>query len=137
MSGVQSAREGLYATIYIDSVLPDSSDTVAMLTGVELNWSQTHRRFYSLGSLLPESVLDGVIQLNGSFKRAYYTNKYLGSLNVGTCRFLGSICPRGTSLPFILGTIVLTGGNLSNMAAENEAATTEEQGFIIYNCTFS
>jgi len=30
----------------------------------------------------------------------------------------------------------LTGGSLSNMEAENEAATMEDEGFIIYNLTF-
>jgi hypothetical protein len=132
---MSAAREGLYATLY----LADSAGTVgpgsiiALLTGVDLNWAQTKRRFYSLGSLIPEKVLDGVIQWNGSFKRAYFNNAYAGSVNIGTCRFIGSICPRGTAQPAVMGTFALTGGNLSNMAAENEAATTEEESFILYN----
>ncbi len=133
------AREGLYATIYLsdDIAAIDNTYTVALLTGVELSWGQNKRRFYQLGgTLIPQSVLDGVITWDGSFRRAYYTNKYQGSVNVGTCNFIGSICPRGTAGNAILGTLKLTGGNLRNMAAESAEATTEEQTFILYNVSF-
>ena len=135
---MSAAREGLYAYLYLsdDVAAVTTAHTVAMLTGVELSWTQAKRRFYSLGSLLPETVLDGIIEWNGSFKRAFFTNKYLGSLNIGTCRFVGSIVPRGTASPAIMGTIKLTGGNIRNMAAESNEAVMEEQNFILYNVTF-
>jgi len=133
-----SSREGLYATIYVsdDVAAITNTHTVALLTGVELSWSQNKRRFYSLGSLNPESVLDGIISYDGSFRHAFLTNKYIGSVNVGTCNFIGSICPRGTSTPAILGSMKITGGNLRNMAAESAEASTEENTFILYNVSF-
>lgn len=133
-----SSREGLYATIYIsdDIAAIDNTHTVALLTGVELSWSQNKRRFYSLGSLNPQCVLDGPISWDGSFRRAFLTNKYLGSVSIGTCRFVGSICPRGPSIPAIIGFMKITGGNLRNMAAESAEASIEEQTFILYDITF-
>lgn len=136
---MSAAREGLYATLYLidgTGAPPTTANTIAMLTGVELSWTQNKRRFYSLGSLVPESVLDGVVEWTGGFKRAYFTNKYMGSLNAGTWSFIGSINPRGTSVPAILGTIKFTGGNLRNMAAESNEPVIEEESFIIYNLTF-
>ncbi len=131
---MSQAREGLYATLYLadGTAAISNTNTVAMLTGVDISWTAAKKRFYSCGSLVPESVLDGVMSWEGSFKRAYFCTKYAGSVQIGTCRFLGSISARGTVQPSIFGTLVLTGGNLSNMAAESNDAVTEEEGFILY-----
>ena len=132
------AKEGLYAYIYLGTAaIPGTAHTVALLTGVDLSWSQTKKRFYQLGgSLQPSQVLRGVIAWEGKFKHAFISPMYMGSFNIGTYPFTGSICPRGGNSPAILGTVELTGGSLSNMQAENEAAVEEDYSFIIYNLTF-
>lgn len=132
---MSSAREGLYAAIYLcqNSGTVGPGSVVAMLTGVDLSWSQNKRRFYSLGSLLPETVLNGPIAYDGGFKRAYCSNIYVGTFNIGTVLYIGSICPRGTAQPAVMGTLAFTGGNLRNMDAEASAATIEEQKFILFN----
>ena len=133
-----SAKEGLYAYMYLGTACPTgTANPIALFTGVELSWSQTKRRFYQAGgSLHPSQVLRGIISWEGRFKKAYIDNTYLGTFNQGTIPFCGSIVPRGGSSPAIMGTVELTGGALSNMEAENEAAVMEDQGFIIYNLTF-
>ncbi len=137
---MSQAREGLYCAIYMSNnagtagtVGPGS--VIAMLTGVDLSWTAAKKRFYSSGSLIPESVLDGVVGWEGSFKRAYSSNVHISIWALGTARWIGSICPRGTASPAIMGTLAFTGGNLSNMAAESNDAVVEEQGFILYNVT--
>ena len=115
---------------------PGTADTIALFTGVDLSWSQRKTRFYVSGSLHPSCLLDGVIEWEGRFHKAYLTNLWLGTFNIGTYLYCGSIVPRGATSPAILGTVALTGGSLANMAAENEAAVMEDQGFIMYNLTF-
>jgi len=132
-----SAREGLYAKIYLGTVCPaGTADLVAVLTGVELSWSQSNTQWRPMGSLVAEDVLRGPLNWEGSFKKAYVNNTYLGSFNVGTVVYCGSICPRGTAPPAILGSLVLTGGSLGPMETENEAAVEEEHTFMLYNLTF-
>ncbi len=136
---MSAAREGLYAYLYVcqSSGTVGPGSVVVMLTGVDVSWSQAGRRFYqSGGSMLPSSVLDGIIEWNGSFKRAYASNVYTGTFNIGTVRYIGSIVPRGTASPAIMGTLAFTGGNIRNMAAESNEAVTEEQGFVLYNVSF-
>ncbi len=135
---MSAAREGLYAYLYIcrDNGIIGLGSVVVMLTGVDLNWSQAKRRFFSSGSLQPESVLDGIVEWNGSFKRAYSSNVYAGTFNIGTVRWIGSIVPRGTVQPAIMGTLAFNGGNIRNMAAESNEAVTEEQNFVLYNVSF-
>lgn len=136
---MSSASEGLYAHIFVGTctcATIGTSSTIALLTGVELSWSQDNKRWYAIGSLHPADVLRGPIQWEGRFRKAYLTNTWLGTFNVGTYVLCGSIVPRGTNTPFILGTVILTGGALSNMEAESNEAVMEDQGFIIYNLTF-
>jgi len=134
-----SAKEGLYAHLYLspgtcsDATAPA---TVILLTGVELSWTQGNTPFHGMGSQHPASILRGCIAWEGRFKKAYIDKTYMGSFNIGTYRYCGSINPRGGTNPFILGTIVLTGGGLSNMEACSEAYVAEDEGFIIYNLTF-
>ena len=61
---------------------------------------------------------------------------YPGTLSIGTVEYCGSIYPRGGVSPAIVGTVVLTGGSLANMAAGNANAVMEENSFIIFNMTF-
>ena len=136
MSG--TAKEGLYAYMYLGTHAPvGTAQVIALFTGVELSWTQTKRRFYEArGSLHPTSVLRGIIAWEGRYKKAYVDNRYLGTFNLGTLAMHGSIVPRGGTTPAIMGTVELTGGALSNMEAENEAAVMEDQGFILYGVSF-
>jgi len=134
-------REGLYATIYVcpDSGTVGPGSVIGMLTGVELSWAQNKRRFYQLGTLTPINVLDGVITYDGAFRHAYQSNVGMGAgtrFYVGTVRYIGSICPRGTSPPAIMGTLAFTGGNIRNLSAESSEASIEENTFILYNVSF-
>lgn len=123
--------------MYLGTVAGGTTIPISLLTGVELSWTQAKKRFFVAGgSLHPSSVLRGIIQYDGKFKKAYVDNMFLGSVNIGTLSFFGSIVPRGGNSPAILGTVELTGGALGGMAAESEAAVTEDEGFIIYNLTF-
>lgn len=136
---MSAAREGLYAYLYLcrsnGTVGPGS--VIGLLTGVDLSWSQAERRFFQLGgSMLPSGVLDGVVEWNGGFKKAYVSNEFIGTFNIGTVRYIGSICPRGTASPCIMGTMAFNGGNIRNMAAESNEAVTEEQNFVLYNVSF-
>lgn len=129
--------EGLNAIMYLGTACPaGTADVIALFQGVDLSWTQTKRRWYPMGSLNPTDVLNGIIAWDGSFKKGYLTNLWMGTFNIGTMVLCGSIIPRGTSSPAILGSVVLTGGSLANMEAENEAAVMEDEGFIIFNLTF-
>lgn len=135
---MSTAKEGLYAYLYLGTAaIPGTADPIALLTGVELSWSQTKKRFYQMGgSLHPSQVLRGIITYDGKFSKAYVDNRYIGTFDMGTVPFTGSLVPRGGYSPAILGTVEFTGGSLSNMAAETEAAVGEDHSFIIYNLTF-
>ena len=71
-----SAREGLYGFLYLGTACPaGTTNTISLLTGVELSWTQNKKRFYTSGSLHPLSVLRGIIKFDGSFKKAYVDNQ--------------------------------------------------------------
>ncbi len=125
-----SATAGLNVIMHCGAV-------VTLLTGVELSWKQDAKRFTPCGSLQPAAVLRGAIAWDGSFKKAYQNNKYLGTFNLGTWNWIGTVYPVGGTNPYIAGTILLTGGKLGNMAKENVEATDEDNTFIIYNLTFT
>ena len=130
--------EGLNAVMYLDTACPPTvADTQALLQGVDLSWNQEKVRFYHMGSLNNYYVLDGVVAFQGAFRKAFVTANMAGSIvTSGSNVYCGSICPRGASTPAILGSVVFTGGSLSNMAAGNANAVTEEESFIIFNLTF-
>jgi hypothetical protein len=116
---------------------PGTADLIALLTGVDLSWSQEKVRWYHMGSLNHYYVLDGVIAFDGGFRKAYTDNRYIGTLQLyGTYIYCGSIVPRGGNSPAILGTVKMTGGSLSNMEQANANAVGEENTFIMYNLTF-
>ena len=115
---------------------PTTNDLIGLLSGVDLSWSQEKVRWYHMGSLNNYYVLDGVIAYDGAFRKAYVDNQYIGTVNVGTVEYCGSIVPRGATSPAILGTVKITGGSLRNMAQANANAVEEEQGFIMYNLSF-
>lgn len=129
--------EGLNAIMYLGTACPPTSaDTIALLQGIDLSWSQNKVPFYHMGSLNHYYVLDGVIRFDGSYRKAYVNNLALGTVTIGTYIYCGSICPRGATTPAILGTVKITSGSLSNMNAEVAEAVGEEQSFIMYNLTY-
>ena len=130
--------EGLNAVMYLGTACPPTTaDTQALLQGVDLSWNQEKVRFYHMGSLNNYYVLDGVIGFQGAYRKAFFTANQMGSVvTSGSNVYCGSICPRGASTPAILGSVVFTGGSLSNMAAGNANAVSEETSFIIFNLTF-
>lgn len=129
--------EGLNAVMYLGTACPATADdTIALLQGIDLSYTQNKVPFYHMGSLNHYYVLDGVIRFDGAFRRAFTANTYPGTLHLGTYELCGSLCPRGASSPAIMGTVKLTGGSLSNMNAEQAEAVGEENSFIMYNLTF-
>ena len=129
-----SAKEGLYATISLGQ-----PGNIVLLTGIELSWSQDAKRFYPMGSLIPASVLRGVISWEGSYKRAFTNmgSMGMGTFALGTAIMVGTIFPRASTAPLISGTFALTGGNLSGMSAESINAVEETENFILYNVTMT
>lgn len=89
-----------------------------------------------MGALNASDLLRGVIEWEGSFKKGYLTNVWLGTFNLGTYVFCGSLSPRGGHTPSILGSVILTGGSLANMESEQAEAVMEDEGFIMFNLTF-
>lgn len=140
---MSTPAEGLNAMMFLGTACPaGTADTIALFTGVDLSWTQEKRRWYHMGSMNHYYVLDGVIAWEGSFRKAYTSNRWLGTFHLGTYAFCGSIVPRYTAgsiasnSPAILGTIKLMGGSLRNMETETVEAVEEEESFIIYNMTF-
>lgn len=131
------AIPGLYANLYLGDGASGAGMVAArLLTRVDLSWRQNDRRFQPFGSLQTTEILPGKIEWEGRFERGFYTNKYLGSLIVGTCLFVGSLMPVGGTHPVIGGTFVFTSGHLTGMNAKNNYAIVEGQSFIVYNLTF-
>jgi len=126
-----TAKEGLYGVFAMGNI------GTALLTGCSLRWRQTKRRFYPSGSILPTQVLRGVIEWTLGFRKAFCSIANLGSFNVGTYEFIGTLYPRGGTNPLVKGTVALNSGSLLNMEAENEAAVVEEHEAMIFNLTFT
>ena len=129
--------EGLYARLYIGTVCPPTAaDLIAQLRGIEWTSRQTKRRWYIMGSLNTVEVLRGIIEHDGRARHALVNLDWLGTLNIGTWQYCGSLVPRGPTTPAVLGTVEITDLTWSEMAAENEMAVIEDIGFIMYNLTF-
>ena len=124
------SREGLYAVITVADL------TVALLTGVNLSWNQNKTPFYQMGSQLPMRYLQGCIEWELGWKKGFVDTANLGSFNLGTLSYLGTVFPRGSVSPYIAGTIVLNSGSLSDMEACNESAVKEEHTAKFYNLSF-
>jgi hypothetical protein len=135
---MSAPSEGWKAVIYAGTTCPPgTADIIALLTGVDLSWTQTNRHWRYMGSVRATHILRGPLNWEGAWRAAYVNNNWLGTFDVGTLTFCGSITPRGGNSPCILGTITLGGGSLANMEMENPEAVIEEQTFQIYNMTFS
>jgi len=125
-----TAREGLYAILDLNNA------AVALLRGITFHKEQSMKRFYECGVIQPSVVLRGPLREEGTFKRAFVTTTYAGTLNLGTYNFIGTIYPRGSLVPYLQGTFLLNSLDWVNMNAEDESAVEEEFGFVVYNVTF-
>ena len=129
--------EGLYARLYLSATAaPGPPIIVAELRGIEWTSRQTKRRWYAMGTIHPSQILRGIIEHDGRARHAFITPEWIGTLQIGTYVYLGSLTPRGATTPFIMGTVEITDISLNNMEAENEMAVIEDIGFIMYNLTF-
>jgi hypothetical protein len=127
-----SAKEGMYAILGLDG------NAIALLTGIDLRWAQDSKNFTPMGSIVTTQVLRGQIgAFEGSFRKAYTDNKYIGTLYLGTWNFMGTLYPRGGTSPSIRGTFLLTGGSLTNMNAGSAEEVQEEGTFKLFNLTFA
>lgn len=126
-----SATEGLYAVMSIANL------NLALLTGVTLRGDQTKSPFHQMGSLHPLQYLQGCIEWEIGWTRAIGSVSNLGSFNVGTLTYLGTVFPLGGTNPLVAGTIVPNSIALNNMEACNESAVEEEFSGKFYNLTFT
>ena len=119
---------GMDATIYLGTV------EIALLTGVDFKWNKDVCEFAEMGTAVVTSAFQGVQHFSGGFKKAYVDNTYIGYFTGGSV-LTGSLVPRsGVS---IVGSLIISGGSLSGMAAESCAAIIEEGTFVMYSMTFS
>ena len=119
---------GLDATIYFGTV------EIALLTGVDFNWTKPVGEFAEMGTRVVTNVCQGVQHFSGAYRKAYVDNTYIDYFTGGSV-LTGSLVPRsGVS---IVGSLIVTGGSLSNMEAEETAAIIEEGTFVMYSMTFS
>jgi len=129
--------EGLYSRLYISTANPPvAGSVVALLQGLEFSGRQTNRGWFPMGSLIPSEYLRGIIEFDVRFRRGYIDNMFLGTFQIGTYVWYGSLTPRGPTTPAILGSVVFEGVDFSNMEAENEAAVMDEYSIKMYNLTF-
>ena len=119
---------GLDATIYLGTV------EIGLLTGIDFNWTKDVGEFAEMGTRVVTNVCQGVQHFSGAYRKAYVDNTYIGYFTGGSV-LTGSIVPRTGET--IVGSLVITGGSLSNMAAEETAAIIEEGTFVMYSMTFS
>ena len=114
------------------------SPAITLLDGVTLSWSQESKQYFPCGSLTANAIFRGPTAWEGSFKRAFTDTNLMGSANVGTNAFVGTIFPAGgTVAPLVSGTILISGGAISNMDREQLDITEEEHKFLIYNMTIA
>jgi len=129
--------EGLYARLYIATTNPPPVGSVlALMQGAEFSGRQTNRGWFPMGELIPNEYLRGIIEFELRGRHGYVDNLYLGTFQIGTYVWYGSLTPRGPTTPAILGSVVFDSIDFSNMEAENEAAVIEEFSCKMYNLTF-
>ena len=127
---MSSPSEGLAGSFSL------GGSTIAVLSGVDLSWDRSATEWASMGETATSDVLLGVRKFRGSFRKAYVDNTYLTVFTAGTA-LVGTLYPRGGTTPYISGTIVITGGNLSGIEKDSEAPVIEEGTFIMYSISKS
>ena len=110
---------------------------IALLDGVTLSWNQESKQYFPCGSLTANAIFRGPVSWEGSFKKAFVNTSIMGSALAGTNSFTGTIFPVGGTNPYIAGTMLLSGGAISNMDREQLDVVEEEHKFLIYNLAFS
>ncbi len=122
--------EGMMGSISIGGT------AVGKLTGVDFDWSASLKEMAYMGEEETSEVLHGVRKYKGSAKKAYIDNTFLAAFRAGT-ELVGTLYPRGGTAPYIAGTLAFSGGKLSGMQMDSEAAVIEDINFIMYNITQS
>lgn len=125
---MSTPARGMDGTIYFGTV------PIGLLTGVDFAFNKDVSEFAEMGTAVVTAALQGVQHFSGGYKKAYVDNTYIDYFTGGSV-LLGSIVPR--SGQSIVGSLIITGGRLSGMAAEAPAAIIEEGTFIMYSMTFS
>jgi len=123
-----SARRGLDAKLYVNGTL------IAFLTGIDFSWECPSSEFAGMGTAYATDAFLGVKHYRGAFRRAYVDNQYTYIFQGGT-KSLGSLVP--VTGRTIVGTLLITGGSITNMETEETAAVIEEGTFIMYSVTFA
>jgi len=123
---MSTPAQGMYATIGIGGTV------VGLLTGIDFNWTRPVGEFTEMGTHVTTSAFSGVTRYSGAFRKAYVGNDFIKWIG-GTAHFSATLTPRSGS--HIVGTLILTGGSLSNMEHEETAAIIEEGTFIMYTLT--
>ena len=122
--------EGYKATLSLGGT------TVALLVGVEFSAVRDVEEFAAAGEDSISAVLLGPIRYSGRARKAYVDNEFL-SLIVNKTELVGTIYPRGDSTPYIAGTVVVTGYDITGMEAKSQTPVLEELTFVMYNVTKS
>jgi len=121
-------ERGLDAKLYVNGTL------IAQLTGIEFTCDAEHTPFRPMGSLEPTTILQGIRNYNGRYRRAYVDNNYIDIFVDGT-ECTGSLVP--VSGKSVVGSMLIVGMSFANMETEESAAVLEEGSFVMYNVTFS
>ena len=130
---MSTAARGLDATISIGTSA-GTLTAIGLLTGTDFDLTKPVTEFVPMGSLETQQVLQGVKKYKGAYRKAFVDWTYVGYLTGGSV-LVGSMVPR--SGKSVVGSLVITGGRLTNMETENEAAVIEEGNFVMYLVSFA
>lgn len=111
-------------------VLSIGGTAIALLTGVDFDWDKPVTEFAQMGTNVVTSVLQGVQHYRGAFRHAFIDCVYLTIFQNETV-LAGSLVPRSGRT--YVGSLVITGGSLENLEAEETAAVVEEGTFVMYS----
>jgi len=118
----------------MDGVLSIGGTAIGLLTGVDFAWDKPVTEFAAMGTSYVTQVLHGVRHYHGAFRKAFVDCTYHTIFQDETV-LVGSLVARsGRSF---VGSLVITGGSLENLDAEESAAVIEEGTFVMYNVTCS
>ena len=129
---MSTAARGLDATLSIGTSA-GSLTQIGLLTGITFKANKKVTEFVPMGSLETQQVLQGVKKYEGSYKKAFVDWAYVNYFTGGSV-LVGSLVPR--SGKSVVGSLVITGVDLSNMETENEAAVHEDGIFVMYLVSF-
>jgi hypothetical protein len=124
---MSTAARGLDGALYLSGTI------VALLTGVDFDYNKPVTEFAAMGGTAVTQVLQGVRHYAGAFRHAFIDCTFHTHFQQETI-FIGSLVPRVGGAAYV-GSLVLTGGSITNMNAEETAAVIEEGTFVMYSVT--